>query len=189
MALAYLGLAQGVPLVVFQLFGGVLADRTNRLRLLIVTRCLTAAVLAAAFLLAVLGWVRVGHLLVLAALSNIFRAFDEPARLAPIPQLIDRARLPNAIALGSIPHDRAVGRRHPDRSLRRRGGLRAGGRRLARRPGTLQSATGARQHADQRRPPPPDLRPPPLPPLSQPWKSGEPGAGARGCPSASPGLC
>ena len=59
MALAYLGLAQGVPLVVFQLLGGVLADRTNRLRLLIVTQCLTAAVLAAAFLLAVLGWVRV----------------------------------------------------------------------------------------------------------------------------------
>jgi MFS family permease len=103
MALAYLGLAQGVPLVVFQLFGGVLADRTNRLRLLIVTQCLTAAVLATAFLLAVLGWLRVGHLLVLAALSNTFRAFDEPARLALIPQLIDRARLPNAIALGSIP--------------------------------------------------------------------------------------
>lgn len=103
MARAYLGLAQGVPLVVFQLFGGVLADRTNRLWLLIVTQCLTPAVLAAAFLLAVLGWVRVGHLLVLAALSNIFRAFDEPARLALIPQLIDRARLSNAIALGSIP--------------------------------------------------------------------------------------
>jgi Bacterial protein of unknown function (DUF894). len=30
MSLAYLGLAQGVPLVLFQLFGGVLADRINR---------------------------------------------------------------------------------------------------------------------------------------------------------------
>src|SRR5919198_5718085 len=35
LALGWLGLAQGVPLVVFQLCGGVLADRTNRLRLLI----------------------------------------------------------------------------------------------------------------------------------------------------------
>jgi MFS family permease len=103
MALAYLGLAQGVPLVVFQLFGGVLADRTDRLRLLIATQLLTALVLTVAFLLAVLGWVRVQHLLVLAVLSNTCRAFDEPARLALIPQLIDRARLANAIALGSIP--------------------------------------------------------------------------------------
>jgi len=36
-------------------------------------------------------------------LSNTFRAFDEPSRMALIPQLVERDRLPNAIALGSIP--------------------------------------------------------------------------------------
>jgi MFS family permease len=101
--LGYLGLAQGVPLVVFQLVGGVLADRLDRLRLLIVTQLLTAATLAATVGLALAGDIRVGHLLALAALSNTFRAFDEPSRLALVPQLIDRARLPNAIALSSIP--------------------------------------------------------------------------------------
>ena len=101
--LAYLGLAQGVPLVVFQLFGGVLADRTNRLRLLIGTQILTAVTLTVAFGLTVLGLARVQHLLALAALTNTFRAFDEPSRLALLPQLIERERLPNAIALGSIP--------------------------------------------------------------------------------------
>jgi predicted MFS family arabinose efflux permease len=101
--LGYLGLAQGVPLVVFQLFGGVLADRTNRLRLLIGTQILTAVTLSIAFGLTVFGRIGVEHLLVLAALSNTFRAFDEPSRLALIPQLIERERLPNAIALGSIP--------------------------------------------------------------------------------------
>jgi MFS family permease len=101
--LGYLGLAQGAPLVVFQLFGGVLADRTNRLRLLIGTQILTALTLTIAFGLTILGVVRVAHLLVLAVLSNTFRAFDEPARLALIPELVDRERLPNAIALGSIP--------------------------------------------------------------------------------------
>ena len=60
--LAYLGLAQGVPLVVFQLFGGVLADRTNRLRLLIGTQILTAVTLTVAFGLTVLGLARVRHL-------------------------------------------------------------------------------------------------------------------------------
>jgi MFS family permease len=103
LSLGYLGLAQGVPLVLFQLYGGVLADRTDRLRLLIGTQALTALVLAVAFVLTVLGWVRLEHLLVLAALSSIFRAFDEPSRLSLIPQLIDRERLPNAIALGGIP--------------------------------------------------------------------------------------
>jgi MFS family permease len=101
--LGYLGLAQGVPLVVFQIFGGVLADRLDRLRLLIATTTLTTGTLTIAFALTVLGVSRVEHLLALAAFSSIFRAFDEPSRIALVPQLIDRARLPNAIALGSIP--------------------------------------------------------------------------------------
>ncbi|MGH7356710.1 MAG: MFS transporter [Candidatus Rokuibacteriota bacterium] len=101
--LGYLGLAQGVPLVVFQLYGGVLADRTDRLRLLIATQTLTALVLTAAFGLTVFGHVRVEHLLALAVLSNTFRAFDEPSRLSLIPQLIEREHLANAVALGSIP--------------------------------------------------------------------------------------
>jgi MFS family permease len=103
LALAYLGLAQGVPLVVFQLFGGVLADRVNRLQLLIVTQILTALTLSVVFALTVLGGARLEYLLVLAALSNTFRAFDEPSRMSLVPSLIDRERLPNAIALGSIP--------------------------------------------------------------------------------------
>lgn len=103
MSLAYLGLAQGVPLVLFQLFGGVLADRINRLRLLLVTQTLISLGLTAAFVLAALGLARLEYLLVLAAMSNTFRAFDEPSRMALVPQLVPRDRLPNAIALGAIP--------------------------------------------------------------------------------------
>ena len=91
MSLAYLGLAQGVvpllgagvlvdgghavlallaaaPLVLFQLFGGVLADRINRLRLLVTTQTLISLNLATAFVLTALGIARLEHLLVLAAL-------------------------------------------------------------------------------------------------------------------------
>jgi MFS family permease len=103
LTLGYLGLAQGLPLVVFQLFGGVLADRTDRLRLLIGTQILTALTLTVAFGLTLLGLVRVEYLLALAALSNTFRAFDEPSRLALVPQLVAREQLPNAIALSGIP--------------------------------------------------------------------------------------
>jgi len=101
--LGLLGLAQGAPLVVFQLLAGVLADRISRRRLLIGTTIMTSATLILAFILTVLGLVRAPHLLVLAALSSTFRAFDEPSRMALVPQLVDRERLPNAIALGSIP--------------------------------------------------------------------------------------
>lgn len=101
--LGYLGLAQGVPLVVFQLLGGVLADRTDRLRLLLVTQTLTTLSLGAALALALLGLVRVEHLLGLAALSHVFRAFDEPSRMSLLPDLVDRDRLANAVALGAIP--------------------------------------------------------------------------------------
>ncbi|HEV3348413.1 MAG TPA: MFS transporter, partial [Methylomirabilota bacterium] len=101
--LGYLGLAQGVPLVLFQLWGGVLADRTNRVRLLLGTQILTTSVLLVTFALSVAGVVHVAHLLALAALSNTIRAFDEPSRMSLVPQMVGRDRLPNAIALGSIP--------------------------------------------------------------------------------------
>jgi MFS family permease len=103
LALGYLGLAQGAPLIVFQLFGGVLADRTNRLRLLLATQTLTALTLTAAFVLTIAGLARLEYLLALAALSSSFRAFDEPSRMSLVPQLVPRDRLANAVALGSIP--------------------------------------------------------------------------------------
>src|SRR4030095_15902327 len=56
--------AQVVPLVLFQLFGGVLADRTDRLRLLLGTQILTALALTVAFILTVLGLVRLPQLTV-----------------------------------------------------------------------------------------------------------------------------
>jgi MFS family permease len=80
MSLAYLGMAQGVPLVLLQLFGGVLADRINRLRLLVVTQVLIALTLSIAFALTLSGQARLDLLLVLAALTNSFRAFGSRSR-------------------------------------------------------------------------------------------------------------
>src|SRR5262249_23707576 len=67
LSLAYLGLAQGVPLVLFQLCGGVLADRINRLRLLVATQTLVSLVLGTPFLLTRLGPRAPPHLVRLAA--------------------------------------------------------------------------------------------------------------------------
>jgi MFS family permease len=101
--LGFYGLAEAVPLVLCQLFGGVLADRARRLPLLIGTQCVTAATLTVAFLLTASGLIRIELIYALVAVSATFRAFEQPTRMALIPSLIPRDKLPNAITLGSVP--------------------------------------------------------------------------------------
>jgi len=101
--LGYLGLAQGAPLVVFQLLAGFLADRTSRLRLLLGTTIMTSATADRRLRVDGTGGRARAHLLVLAALAApSARSMSRKSHVAGA-QLIDRAQLPNAIALGSIP--------------------------------------------------------------------------------------
>ena len=101
--LGYLGLAQGVPVLLFQLLGGVLADRVERLRLLVSTQFVTATNLAVACALTASGLILVEHTLLLSAIGGVFRAFEQPSRQAVVPQLVEQRILPSAIALGAIP--------------------------------------------------------------------------------------
>ncbi|GIW05631.1 MAG: MFS transporter [Dehalococcoidia bacterium] len=101
--LGYFGLVNGVPLVLFQLFGGVLADRADRKRLLVGTQLATWGMLTTATVLTLTGLIRVEVLLTLSFLSAVFRAFEQPARMALIPHIVSPKNLPNAIAIGSMP--------------------------------------------------------------------------------------
>jgi len=99
LAVGLIGLFQAVPTIVLSLFGGVIADRVDRRRLLIVTQvCLTAnsVVLAIA---TQLGFVSVPFLYALTAVGASFSALDSPARSALIPSLLDRRRVQAAITL------------------------------------------------------------------------------------------
>lgn len=90
-----------LPILLFGLIGGVIADRLPRRRLLVgvqVAAMLQAALLA---LLTLLGWIQVWHILLLAALLGITRAFEMPARHALIAQMVERGDLLNAIALNA----------------------------------------------------------------------------------------
>lgn len=90
-----------LPSMVLALFGGVVADRVDRRRLLLVTQgvfMLSAVVLAT---LTFTGLIRVWHIYLLALLNGTVLAFDAPTRQALIPALVDRADLTNAIALNS----------------------------------------------------------------------------------------
>jgi MFS family permease len=101
----YLGLDDflgQLPILLFTLIGGVIADRHDRRRLLIGSQFVQ---MATAFALAALvfhGRVHIGHILVLSFTTGVAQAFGGPAYQALIPSLVDKKVLPNAIALNSI---------------------------------------------------------------------------------------
>lgn len=102
---AYLGLVGfigGIPAMLFTLFGGVVADRISRRNLMVITQ---TAMMVLAFILALLtfsGVVRPWHILILAFLLGIANAFDSPARVAFVNELVNREHMTNAIAMNSM---------------------------------------------------------------------------------------
>jgi MFS family permease len=91
-----------LPILLFTLVGGVIADRHDRRRLLVGSQYVQ---MAAAFTLAALvywEYVRIWHILGLSFLTGCAQAFGGPAYQALIPSLVQKKDLPNAIALNSI---------------------------------------------------------------------------------------
>jgi MFS family permease len=100
--LGYVGFIGGLPSWIFTLYGGVIADRIPRRKLLIITQ---SAMMILAFVLAALTFTKLvqpWHILVLAFLLGIANAFDAPARQSFVMEMVDREDLTNAIALNSM---------------------------------------------------------------------------------------
>ena len=101
----YLGLDDflgQLPILLFTLVGGVIADRHDRRNVLMgsqVIQMATALTLAA---LVFAGKVHVFHILALSFIAGLGQAFGGPAYQAMIPSLVEKKDLPNAIALNSI---------------------------------------------------------------------------------------
>ena len=107
----YLGLDQflgGLPIFMFSLIGGVVADRVERRRILIGSQYVQMASATLLTILVATGVVHVWHILCLSFVSGFAQAFGGPAYLALIPTLVDREDMPNAIALNSIQFNVAV---------------------------------------------------------------------------------
>jgi MFS family permease len=101
----YLGLDDflgQLPILLFTLLGGVIADRHDRKRLLIGSQFVQMATAFALAALVFQGRVHVGHILALSFATGLAQAFGGPAYQAMIPSLIHKKDLPNAIALNSI---------------------------------------------------------------------------------------
>jgi len=96
------GFAGQIPLLLLAPFAGVLADRWNRHRILVITQILSALQSLALAGLALSGRITVTHVILLQIAQGIINSFDTPARQAFVVEMVDdRADLPNAIALNS----------------------------------------------------------------------------------------
>jgi MFS family permease len=102
LALGLVGLARVVPVVVFSMVSGVVADAMDRKRVLLVTQTMSGVVALALAILTFRGLTTVWPIYALAAASAAVGAFDLPARQALLPTLVPRAHLPNAIVLMTI---------------------------------------------------------------------------------------
>lgn len=89
------------PILVLAPVGGALADRLDRVRILLVTQSLQLANAALLAALALAGRATVAELMALVTVSGIVSAFDMPARQALVPRLVAREQLSNAVALNS----------------------------------------------------------------------------------------
>ncbi len=115
--LGVVGFSNQIPSLFFTPLAGVLADRWDRRRLLIITQCL--AMLQAAILATVViaGVVQVWHVILLSVVLGIINAFDIPIRQSFVVLMVDRREdLGNAIALNASLFNaaRLIARRLPE---------------------------------------------------------------------------
>jgi predicted MFS family arabinose efflux permease len=98
----------GIPIFLFSLIGGVVADRVERRRVLLGSQYVQMASAGLLTILVVMGRVHVWHILCLSFVSGFAQAFGGPAYQALIPTLVEKEDMPNAIALNSIQFNVAV---------------------------------------------------------------------------------
>jgi MFS family permease len=99
--LGLVGALQFLPVLLFTLFGGVLADRWPKRTVLLATQSSAMIEALILWLLVVTGTVQIWHILVLATCLGITNSVDMPTRQAFVVEMVGRKDLPNAVALNS----------------------------------------------------------------------------------------
>ncbi len=99
-----LGIAAGLqflPLLLFSLWGGAIADRFGKRRILLITQGLMGGLALILGLLAVTGTVRLWHVYLLAFALGLVTVVDNPTRQTFVTEMVGQSDMPNAIALNS----------------------------------------------------------------------------------------
>jgi len=101
-ALGGVGLARILPVIVFSLIGGAMADVVNRRKVLFITQNIMALSALALAVLTLSGHISLWHIYLLTAIQAMAVAFDTPSRQSLVPNLVPSRDLPNAFSLNSI---------------------------------------------------------------------------------------
>ncbi len=99
--LGIVGALQFLPVMLFSLFGGVIADRVPKRTLLLFTQSFAMLQAVILWTLVFTGTVQLWHILVLALMLGATNALDMPTRQAFVVEMVGREDLPNAVALNS----------------------------------------------------------------------------------------
>jgi len=90
-----------IPVFLFAPLGGTIVDKVNRRNLIVVTQAASMVLAGTLAFLTLTGWVKVWHVMALAAGLGVVNAFDIPGRQAFIVEMVGKEDLMNAIALNS----------------------------------------------------------------------------------------
>ena len=101
-ALGGVGLARILPIIIFSLVGGVIADSFDRRKILFITQIVAGFLALGLGLLTQFGQISIWLIYAFTALQAIAIAFDGPARQALVPNLVPAKDLPNAFSMTSI---------------------------------------------------------------------------------------
>lgn len=101
-AIGFVTTLQFLPFMLLSLFGGLIADRVSKRRMLLVTQVAGALQAGMFATLVATGAIQLWHVYVLATLQGIINAVDNPVRQAIVVELVGRDNLVNAVALNSM---------------------------------------------------------------------------------------
>ena len=101
-ALGGVGLARILPIIIFSLISGVIADSFDRRKIMLITQSAAALLALALGVLTQFGQINIWLIYALTAFQAIAIAFDSPARQALVPNLVPAKDLPNAFSMTSI---------------------------------------------------------------------------------------
>ena len=99
--LGVISLGYGLPLLGLALFGGAVADRVERKRLIQLFQAAEAVIALALAVSVMTDTITWYHILVASVIHGALFAFMLPARQAIIPRLVDRSQITNAMALNN----------------------------------------------------------------------------------------
>jgi MFS family permease len=101
-AVAGVNVARGVPQLIFGLAGGVVADRFDRRKTLMIIQAWTFIMYAVMAALILLDFIQLWHVYAIAFAQGISMSMNQPIRTSIVPQLVGPERMLNAVSLNSI---------------------------------------------------------------------------------------